>query len=139
MEVAVTDTAETSSLPAGFRGPVACRRAVGALTLSGCAADRADEVLILTFISPLPADLPQSLSAATVSALDERHWRIACGSRDWIVEATSLHVHRDIGKAFYRAIPPRPTPLAKRLFWRAVMALAGSRTGKRLLSWLRRR
>ncbi len=139
MEVAVTDTAETPSLPAGFRGPVVCRRAVGTLTLSGCAADRADEGRKLTFASARPAELPESLSAATVSALDERHWRIASGSREWIVEATSLHVHRDIGKAFYRAIPPRPTPLAKRLLWRAVMALAGSRAGKRLLSWLRGR
>ena len=139
MEVAVDQIAETPSLPAGFRGAIACRRGADALTLSGFSADRADEVLILTFVSPLPADLPESLSDATVSALDERHWRIASESRDWIVAATSLHVHRDIGKAFYRAIPPRPTPLAKRLLWRAVMALAASRAGKRLLLSLRGR
>jgi hypothetical protein len=53
------------------------------------------------------------------------------------VEAISLHVHRDIGRTFYRAIPPRPVPLAKRLFWSLVLALAGSRTGKLVLSWLR--
>jgi hypothetical protein len=121
-----------------MRGPVTCRRTPNALTLSGCAGDSADDRLILTFIAPSIPDLPDSLNAATVLALDERRFRIASGSRDWIVEATSLHVHRDIGNVFYRAVPPRPAPLRKRLFWRVVLALAATRAGKRLLLSLRR-
>lgn len=140
---------------AAFRGPVTCRRAANALVLTGAAADAADELIILTFIGPTPTDLPPSLAAAlanatadsradspaaaAVAALPEDHYRITCGSGDWIVAATSVHLHRDIGKAFYGAIPPRHAPLTKRLFWRAVLGLAATRAGKRLLLSLRRR
>lgn len=134
----MTDTVAPPPL-AAFRGPVTCRRMSNVLTLSGSDADSADDRLILTFISPSVADLPDSLSAASIRALDERRYRITSASRDLIVEATSLHVHRDIGNAFYRAIPPRAVPLKKRLFWRVVLALAGTRAGKRLLLSLRRR
>ena len=134
----MTDTVAPPPL-AAFRGPVACRRMGNVLTLSGSDADSADDRLILTFISPSVADLPDCLSAASIRAVDERRYRITSASRDLIVEATSLHVHRDIGNAFYRAIPPRAVPLKKRLFWRVVLVLAGTRAGKRLLLSLRRR
>lgn len=124
---------------AAFRGPVACRRSRNALTLIGAAADSADDVLILTFIASAIPGVPDSLTAATVRTLDERRYRISCGSHDWIVEATTVHVHRDVGGAFYRAIPPRVAPLRKRFLWRVVLALAGTRAGKRLLLSVRRR
>jgi hypothetical protein len=133
----VTDNDPTVSLVAALRGPVTCRRTANALILSAAAADSADDRLIVTFICPAVPDIPDSLPAASVHALDERHYRIASESGELIVEAISLHVHRDIGRTFYRAIPPRPVPLAKRLFWSLVLALAGSRTGKLVLSWLR--
>ena len=133
----MTDSASPPPPLAAFRGPVLCRRIRDALILSGSAADSPDEVLILTLISPVRADPPESLNAAVVTSLDEQHYRIASPSRDWIVEATSIHLHRDIRAAFYRAIPMRPAPLVKRLFWRMVMALAGSRAGKRLLLAMR--
>jgi hypothetical protein len=122
---------------AAFRGPVTCRRTFNALTLSGAAADSRDDRLILTFIRPALADVPPSLTAPEVIALDEHHYRIICSSRRCDIEATSAHVHRDVGHAFYRALPPRPAPLKKRLFWRVVLALAGTRAGKRLLLSLR--
>jgi hypothetical protein len=124
---------------AAFRGVVTCRRTFNALTLTGPAADSQDDRLILTFISPTPPDVPHSLTAPDVVALDEHHYRIVSSSQRWDIEATSAHVHRDIGNAFYRAIPPRPAPLKKRLFWRVVLALAGTRAGKRLLLSLRSR
>lgn len=96
-------------------------------------------MLIVTLTTPAVPDVPESLAAASISALDGQHYRIASGSRDWIVTATTLHVHRDIGDAFYRAIPPRAVPLGKRLFWRIALALAGTRAGKRLLLSIRRR
>jgi hypothetical protein len=124
---------------AAFRGAVRCRRASNALTLSGPAGDSEDERLILTFIGSGPVGLPDSLAAAEVLALDEHHFRIIAPAGSWQVEASSAHVHRDIDAAFYRAIPPRQAPLKKRLFWRFVLMLAGTRTGKRLLLSLRRR
>jgi hypothetical protein len=133
----VTDTDLPTAL-AAFRGPVTCRRGLSALTLTGCAADSADDRLIVTFIAATVADFPDSLSAATIRARDERRYRILSGSQEWIVEAMSVHVHRDIGREFYRAIPPRPVPRKKRFFWRVVLALAATRAGKRLLLSLRR-
>jgi hypothetical protein len=134
----MTDTDPTVSLLAAFRGEVTCRRTAGALTLSGYAADSATDRLILTLVSSSIPDLPDSLTAVILTAAGEGRYRIASGSGELVVEATSLHVHRDVGTVFYRALPPRPVPLAKRLFWLAVLWLAGSRTGKLVLSSLRR-
>jgi hypothetical protein len=135
----VTDTAPPASLPAVFRGPVICRRSRNALTLTGAAADPGGGILIVTLTTSTVPDVPESMTAASMSTLDGQHYRIACGSRDWIVTATAVHVHRDIGDAFRRAIPPRPAPLRKRVFWRIVLALAGTGAGKRLLLSVRRR
>lgn len=134
----MTGTDPTSSPLAAFRGAVACRRTDNALTLSGCAADSADDRLILTLISSSIPDIPDSVPGASVYAADGHHYRVTSASGDWVVEATSCHVHRDIGRTFYRAVPPRPAPLGKRLFWRVVLALAGTSPGKRLLLSLRR-
>lgn len=134
----MTDTDPAASLRAAFRGQVTCSRTADALTLSGAAADSAEDRLILTFGSSSIPDIPHSLTAANVRAVDAHHYRITSASGDLTLAATSLHIHRDIGKAFYRAVPPRPVPLGKRLFWRLVLWLAGSRTGKRVLSSLRR-
>lgn len=134
----MTDTDSSAPPLAAFRGTVACRRCLGGLTLTGCAADSADDILIVTFIAAAAPDLPDSLSAAAIRTGDARHFRIESGTRSWLIEATSVHVHRDIGRAFYRAIPPRSVPLKKRLFWRVVLALAGTRAGRRLLLSLRR-
>ena len=133
----MSDTDPNVSLLAAFRGTVACRRTANALTLSGAAADSADDGLILTFISSSLPDIPDSLTAVSVCAIDELHYRITSASRDMVLEATSLHAHRDIGRVFYRAIPPRPAPLNRRLLWGVILWLAGSSAGKRLLSTLR--
>jgi hypothetical protein len=134
----VTDSRSSSPL-AAFRGTVLCRRTPVALILAGPPADSDGERLLLTFSAPTSPDLPDSLAGAAVHALDGRHYRITSGSRDWIIEASSVHVHRDIGDAFYRAVPPRPVPLMKRLFWRVVLAWAHTSTGKRALLAIRRR
>jgi hypothetical protein len=124
---------------AALRGSVSWRRASNTLTLTGRASDSEDERLILTFIGSGSVELPDSLAAAEVLALDAHHYRIVTPAGSWQIEARSAHVHRDIGAAFYRAIPPRQVPLKKRLFWRFVLMLAGTRAGKRLLLSLRRR
>lgn len=135
----MTDTTLPESPLAVFRGPVSCRRSRNALTLTGAAADPADGILIVTLTTSTVPDVPDSVEAATIRALDAQHYRIAAGGQDWIVMATAAHVHRDIADTFYRAIPPRAAPLRKRLFWRIVLALAGTRAGKRLLLAARRR
>ena len=130
-------TDSSSPRQPAFRGAVKALRTGNALILTGAAADRPDETLILTFIDPRPADLPERLSAAAVDAIDAHRYRVRSGSSDWMVEAGSLHVHRDVSAAFHAALAPRPAPLRKRLFWRLVLMLAATRGGKRLLLRLR--
>jgi hypothetical protein len=134
----LTDTESAPSLLAAFRDAVICRRTAEALILSGAAADCVDDRLILTFISSSTADVPDSLTAAAVHAIGAHRYRISSSSGTFVIEASSVHLHRDIGKAFYRAVPPRPVPLKKRFFWRVVLWLAGTRTGKRVLMSFRR-
>ena len=58
--------------------------------------------------------------------LGQGQYRIGAGARSWQISAPAVHLHREIAAQIYRAIPPRPVPWAKRMFWRAVLALAGS-------------
>lgn len=135
----MTDSVPPPSALAVFRGAVVCRRFANVITLAGPAADSPDDDLILSFIARDFPGLPEFLTAPVVVALDEHRYRVISRSQDWIIEATSLHVHRDIGNSFYRAIPPRAVPLVKRFFWRMVLVLAGSRAGRGLLLSFRRR
>lgn len=116
-----------------WRGPVSCRRTPHALILTGLAGEPEEAALIVTLLASELPDVPDSLTAAEVLALDEHRYRIVTAGGSWEIEASSVHVHRDIAAAFYRAIPPRQVPLRKRVFWRIVLALAGTRLGKRLL------
>jgi hypothetical protein len=125
---------------ATFRGLVQCRRAAAApgLTLSGSTAEAPDEPTALAFSAVAPADLPGTLADAVVDHLGGTHYRIGAERREWLIAADAVHLHREIAPQFYRAIPPRPAPWAKRVFWRVVLALAASRAGLALLRALRR-
>ena len=125
---------------ASFRGAVRCVRAhaVPGLTLSGTTAEAPAEPTALAFSGSAPADLPETLADAVVEHLGGTQYRISEGARSWLVSASAVHLHREIATQFYRAIPPRPAPFAKRIFWRAVLALAASRAGLALLKALRR-
>jgi hypothetical protein len=45
--------------------------------------------------------------------------------------------HRDVGAAVFAAVPQRPAPWTKRLFWRLVLFLARFPAGLKLLQRLR--
>ena len=124
---------------ATFCGVVHCRRAhtVPGLILSGSTAE-AEEPTALAFSAMAPADLPVTLEDAVVDHLGGAQYRIGAGQREWLIASPAVHLHRDIATQFYRAIPPRPAPRAKRVFWRVVLLLAASRTGLALLRALRR-
>ena len=125
---------------ASFRGAVRCARApaVPGLTLRGNTAEAPGEPTALAFSGLAPADLPDTLVDAVVEHLGAAQYRIVEGTRSWLLTASAVHLHREIATQFYRAIPPRPAPWAKRMFWRAVLALAASRMGFALLKTLRR-
>ena len=124
---------------ATFRGVVHCRRAhtVPGLILSGSTAE-AEEPTALAFSAMAPADLPVTLEDAVVDHLGGAQYRIGAGQREWLIASPAVHLHRDIATQFYRAVPPRPAPRAKRVFWRVVLSLAATRAGLLVLKSLRR-
>jgi hypothetical protein len=124
-----------------FRGGVSCRHdeAPLGLTLIGRTIDRPDEIASLTFVGSAPPNLPEALEDATVEQRAEGGYRIWSGRRDWIVDARSAHLHREVSTTFYRAIAPRLVPWNKKLFWRVVLGMASSPVGRRLLLAMRRR
>jgi hypothetical protein len=123
-----------------FRGPVSCHRAAQppALILSGHAAEPAGEAAVLTLSAAAPAECPAALEDARVERLGDGQYRITSAARSWLVSAAAAQLHFEIAAEFYRAIPPRRAPPWKRLFWRLVLTLAGSRTGLAALKALRR-
>jgi hypothetical protein len=131
-----------SATIAVFGGEVSCdreRQGPLGLTLTGPAADRPEEMLTVAFAGRAPADLPEFLTDVLVIADDGRHYRISRPPREWRVEANAAFVHRDVGAAFYRAIPPLAPPLGKRLLWSLLLWLAAGGVGRGLLLALRRR
>jgi hypothetical protein len=127
---------------AAFTGSVRCRREPGGplgLTLEGRSAGRGGgEKLALAFAAQAPADLPERLEDARVESHAALEYRIVAGGREWRLTARALHLHRNVGTAFYRAIPGRPAPLMRRGLYRVLLALARSRAGLALLRAARR-
>jgi hypothetical protein len=123
-----------------FTGAVSCERSatVPGLTLRGRTGPGGAGPAAFAFSAPAPADLPDTLEDAVVERLDGGSFRIGSGGREWRMAAAPVHLHRDVGATFYRAVPPRPAPWSKRLFWRVVLLLARSRAGLTLLGALRR-
>jgi hypothetical protein len=118
-----------------FPGWISCRRdgegPLG-LILVGRTQDRPEEPVQMSFACTAPADIPDALEGTTVTRLAPRRYRISSGTRSWTLDAVA-HLHRDVATAFYRALPPRPVPPRKRLFWRVLLTLAAYPATRRLL------
>jgi hypothetical protein len=125
---------------ARFRGAVHCAREPHGplgLTLTGRTAEHPGEEVRLAFAGTAPADLPERLEDAVVERAGPGEYRIASVTRSWPVAASSVHLHREVADGFYRAIPPRPAPLVRRLLFRVMLGVAGSRLGIALLRAVR--
>lgn len=92
----------------------------------------------MMFYGAAAESLPEALEDVVVQQIGVGVYRVCSGEQGWPVSARSVHLHRDIAAAFYKAIPPRPVPLRKRIFWRAVLTLVSHPFGKKLLLALRR-
>jgi hypothetical protein len=118
-----------------FQGWVSCRRdgegPLG-LILVGRPKERPDEGMQMAFACPAPIDLPEALEEARVERLGPRQYRLTSGDRSWTLDGVA-HIHREIAGAFYKALPPRPVPLRKRVFWRVMLGLAATSAGRWLL------
>lgn len=102
------------------------------LILVGRTKDRPDEAVQMAFACPAPVDLPEALEEATVERLGPRQYRLSSGDRSWTLDGVA-HIHREVASAFYKAVPPRPVPFRKRLFWRVMLGLASTAAGRWLL------
>jgi len=125
---------------ASFEGTVRCARSPPplGLTLRGVTRERPGEEMVLAFSVDPPVEFPESLEDASVEQVGARRYRIASHAREWLIAASAVHVHREVAAEFYRAIPPRPVPLAKRLFWQLVLRVAASRPALAVLKAVRR-
>jgi len=117
-----------------FRGWISCRRdgegPLG-LILVGRTEEQPSESVQLAFSCPTPVDLPDALEDAMVEKLEDHTYRLSSGDRSWTLRAVA-HVHREATIAFYKALPPRPVPWRKRVFWRVMLALAAHPLSRRL-------
>jgi hypothetical protein len=109
--------------------------------LAGRAAD--GRHLLLDVGGAVPAAMPSRLTRARVAPVAPpvageagRSWAIHADQGRFDLGTVRLFVHEDVSAQAAVAVPPRPVPLAKRLFWRAVFALLATRAGRR---WLERR
>ncbi|HLY51867.1 MAG TPA: hypothetical protein VKQ31_02550 [Steroidobacteraceae bacterium] len=126
---------------AEFRGPVRVLRAPGEtldLTLAGHTASACGAALELAFAGATSVDLPEVLDDVRVERCGPGAFDITSGARSFRLEARSVHVHLDVGREFYAAIPGRPVPLMRRLLLSAALAIASSRAGLALLRGWRR-
>ena len=120
-----------------FRGAVVVQRqSTGALglTLVGAAGESRGEPTTLAFSGNAPGGLPDALADLNVVAAGATRYLLESAAREWSLEAAAAHLHHDVGTAFYRALPPRRVPLAKRCLWALVLTLAASRAGLALLA-----
>jgi len=104
-------------------------------TLVGMEHGRPREPLHLSLLCAPPAGLPAQLDSPSIQ-LQDGAGRIVARDRVWQIAPRASFAHRDVTAAFGAAVPGEPAPLSKRLFWRAVLALAGSPPGR---AWLARR
>jgi hypothetical protein len=124
-----------------FSGPIECRRdgcgPLG-LILSGHTVRHPQQLTHLSFAGAAPADLPSLLEDADVTRVGDESYCIKSGVRSWTLSARAVHLHREVAREFYQAVPAQPVRWTQRLFWRIVLALAATSAGRWLLGVLRR-
>jgi hypothetical protein len=123
--------------PLRFEGSVECRIDPGSplgLTLTGRSGG---EIVHVTFVGFPPADFPARLDAPLVEPAGEHEYRIVAAGVQRVMRASRVFVHRDVREVFCGAVPGRRAPVGKRLFWRAVLAFAGSSLGRRMFGHAR--
>ena len=124
-----------------FAGQTDCRRdgcgPLG-LILCGHTADHPHELVQLCFTGNAPEGLPKFLLDPRVERVSDADYRITSGARSWRMSARAVHLHRDVTREFYRALPAQPIRWSERLFWRIVLALALSSAGRKLVARIRK-
>jgi hypothetical protein len=124
-----------------FSGRIDCRRdGCGPLGLimSGHTALHPRQLVHLCFAGTAPPDLPRSLDGAAVAQVGEESYCITSDASSWTLSARAAHLHREVTREFYAAVPGEPVRWTQRLFWRIVLTLAATSAGRWLLGVWRR-
>lgn len=125
-------------LIAEFAGPVHCRPARGAVSLVLSGQERTGGVpLELLFTAVEVAELPAIVSDIDVFQLEPGRWRLRAHGGSWTLQARGVLVHRDVGAAFYTALPPPPLRAGVRVGWSLLLTLARIPGAVRLLQFMR--
>jgi hypothetical protein len=125
-----------------FKGPVRWVSGPGpaGVTLLGRLLETDGQLIPaqLSLLCGEPPPLPATLPDLTVEALTAQEVLLQSGARDWRLRCSTWQLHRDVGAAFYAAIPPRRTPWRRRFGWRVMLDIAGTALGRWLLARRRR-
>ena len=119
-----------------FEGPVSWQPGPGAagITLLGTLGEPGSTPAQLSLIDTQTVQLPADLTNVTVELSPAAGVLLRAAAREWRIACRSWQLHRDVGAAFYAAIPPRPTPWRRRLTWRVLLGVAATAPGRWLLS-----
>jgi hypothetical protein len=121
-----------------FEGPVKWEAGPGpaGITLLGriVEPDGRTTAAQLSLICSEQPDLPANLKDLTVETTSAGDALLRSGAREWRVHCNTWQLHRDVGAAFYAAIPPRRTPWTRRLSWRLLLGVAATSPGRWLLA-----
>jgi hypothetical protein len=117
-----------------FEGPVKWVAGPGAagVTLLGRLAQAGGEASAaqLALMCTERPSLPATLMDVSVEALAAPDVVLHSGAQVWRLRCSTWQLHRDVGAAFFAAIPPRATPWTRRLGWRVLLGIAGTAPGR---------
>jgi len=111
-----------------LKGSIECRRTAAACVTLVVRTERGERAYV-TLSAQAPDDLPARIDHGVVELL-EGAYRVSWSAREWLLDSSRVLVHRDASDAFYAALPPRPVRPVKRMLFRLVLAVAGSRAGR---------
>jgi len=94
------------------------------LLLQGATRAGRGEVLLLAFSRGPGQEIPDCLTDAQVRQVEHASYAICAAEGRWTIEGTKHFPHRDVGAAFYRAVPPVKVPWSRRALWRLILIAA---------------
>ncbi len=80
----------------------------------------------LSLLCSEPLTLPANLTDVSVDLRANGEVQLRSGASEWRVHCNTWQLHRDVGAAFFAAVPPRPTPWTRRVSWRVLLGVAAT-------------
>jgi len=81
-------------------------------------------VLLLAFSRAPVQRVPDRLTDPSAGRLDSGCYALLSAEGRWTIEPSTYFLHRDVGREFYRVLPPFKVPWKKRVLWRLILIVA---------------